>query len=55
MGPVDFDIDYEIWVDGEWMAGTDDESEARHYAAMYSSEGKVTVYKVFSIKTEVSL
>lgn len=37
---------WEVHVNDEWMAGSDDFSDAMHYAAMYESEGTVTVYRV---------
>lgn len=42
----DFNVDYEVWVNDEWMAGAGDLDTALGYALQYLEEGEVEVVKV---------
>ena len=42
----DFETDYEVWVNDECMAGSNDKGEAMHYAGLYLEEGDVQVIEV---------
>lgn len=44
-------VDYEIWQDGVLVAGSDNEADARHYAAVYEQDGPVDAFKVVSFRS----
>lgn len=44
-------VDYEIWQDDALVAGSDNEGDARHYAAVYGQDGPVEVFKVVSFRS----
>jgi hypothetical protein len=45
-------IDYDIFCNGDWVAGANDLDEAMGYAHQYREEGRIEVYEV---KKESSL
>jgi hypothetical protein len=49
--PVDGMAVYEVFQCGECVAGSDDEADAWHYAAMYGQDGPVAVYRITSTRT----
>nr|WP_312293789.1 hypothetical protein [Brevundimonas diminuta] len=44
-------VDYEIWQDNALVAGSDNEADARHYAAVYEQDGPVELIKVVSFRS----
>ncbi len=40
------DVQYEVWQDDEWQAGSNSLNEAMHYAAVYAQDGPVVVHEV---------
>lgn len=44
-------VDYEIWQDDALVAGSDNEADARHYAAVYEQDGPVQLIKVVSFRS----
>ena len=39
-------IEYDIFCDSDWVAGTNDLAEAVNYAQQYREDGRVEVYEV---------
>ena len=50
---MEIEVNYQVFVNGEWTASSDDLSDVRHYALMYSDEGEVKIYKCITFKTPV--
>jgi len=40
------EIDYEVYCDGEWVAGSNDLYQAVEYVRQYREDGRVEVYEV---------
>lgn len=40
------EIEYDIYCDGNWVAGANDLDEAMRYAYQYSEDGSIEVYEV---------
>lgn len=40
------EVEYDIYCDSNWVAGTNDLDEAMRYAHQYCEDGKVEVYRV---------
>lgn len=39
----EYEVDYEVICNGEWVAGSTDLNDAKHYAAVYSQDGKIEI------------
>lgn len=39
----EYEVDYEIICNGEWVAGSTDLADAKHYAAVYGQDGPVEI------------
>ena len=46
------EIEYDVYCDGDLVAGANDLTEARHYGLQYCEDGEVEIYEV---KKESSL
>lgn len=46
------EIEYDIFCDGDWVAGATDLTEARHYGLQYCEDGDI---EIFEVKKESSL
>ena len=42
----DADVQYEVWQDDEWQAGSNSLEETMHYANQYAHDGAVEVHEV---------
>lgn len=47
------DVDYEVWQDDEFVAGSSNEADARHYAAVYGQDCPVKLVRVVSYRTDL--
>jgi hypothetical protein len=47
----DYDIEYDIFCNGDWVAGTNDIEEARNYGFQYAEDGDVEVFERKSLST----
>jgi len=39
----EYEVDYEVICNGEWVAGSTDLNDAKHYAAVYSHDGEIEI------------
>jgi hypothetical protein len=47
------EIEYDIYCDGKWCAGTNDLGEAMHYGHVYSEDGAIEIHEVTKGKGKV--
>ena len=47
----DYDIEYDVFCNGEWVAGANDIEEARNYGFQYAEDGDVEVFEKKSLST----
>ena len=46
------EVEYEVWQDGDWVAGSNDRADAEHYLTLYGQDGPVEAKTSFTYRVE---
>ena len=46
------EVEYEVWQDGDWVAGSNDRADAEHYLTLYGQDGPVEAKTSFTYRVD---